>query len=240
MRRAVRALGYAPLVFNDLEELLPLREGLLRCAAVCLGLPHYPAEVQAWVRAARSVVAAGAPMLFLTRENPLKAPGALRCAEGDLVLAAPTCFADVHNGLKSFLTQHSMAPAITGLTWGAYRFVPARESVVFDDIEVHLRPVDFELALEFFHNTNRVLSRDWLRTMASGLIPDAGGRWLDASVARLRTHLGLATFEGCEWQLSSIRYGGFKLSRHHGRKTAKPVVIPDGIEQCEASSALSG
>ncbi|WP_345539745.1 hypothetical protein [Variovorax defluvii] len=240
LRRAIRALGHAPLVFNDIEELLPLREGLPRCAAVCLGLPHYPADLQAWVRAARNVVTSGVPMLFLTRENPLKAPGSLRCAEGDLVLAAPTCFADVHNGLQAFFTQHAIPCGSTGLAWGGYRFVPSRESVVFDDIEIHLRPLDFELALEFFHNTNRVLSRDWLRSMAAGVVPEAGGRWLDASVARLRTQLGLATFEGCEWQLSSIRYGGFKLSRTHGRKTAQPVAMPESMPQREPYSALSG
>ena len=240
MRRAVLALGHTPLVFNDLDELLPLRESLLRCSALCLGLPHEPSEIQAWVRAARSVVAAGVPLLFLTRENPMKAPGVLRCAEGDLVLAAPSCFADVYGGLKAFLTQHSIAAGTAGLTWGEYRFVPSRESVVFDDSEICLRPLDFELALEFFHNINRVLSRDWLRSMVFDLVPDTGGRWLDSGVARLRSQLGLAAFEGCEWQLGSIRYGGFKLSRFHGKKTAKPAMAAECVTpQREASPALS-
>ena len=40
LRRAVRALGHAPLLFNDAEELLPLRGGLQRCAAAS----HWPCE----------------------------------------------------------------------------------------------------------------------------------------------------------------------------------------------------
>ena len=239
LRRAVLALGHAPLVFNHLDELLPLHESLSRCSAACLGLPHDPAEVQAWVRAARGVVAAGVPLLFLARENPMKAPGVLRCTEGDLVLAAPASFADVYGGLKAFLAQHGIATGTTGLTWGDYRFVPSKESVLFDDSEICLRPLDFELALEFFHNINRVLSRDWLRSMMAGLVPDAGGRWLDSGVARLRSQLGLAAFEGCEWQLGSIRYGGFKLSRFHGKKTARPVIAPEGAPRRQASPALS-
>ena len=220
LRRAIRALGHTPLVFNDLEELAPLRGSLLRCSALCLGLPLEPADLQTWVRAARSVVPADVPLLFLTRENPLRTPGALRCGAGDLVLAAPACFADVYNGLKEFLAQHGIAATNTELAWGGYRFVPSSESVLFDDNEIHMRPLDFELALEFFHNVNCVLSREWLRTMVSGLVRDAGGRWLDASVTRLRNQLGLTGFEGCEWQLSSIRYGGFKLGRNYGRKNS--------------------
>ena len=42
MRRAIRALGHAPLVFNDLEELSQLRGKLLRCSALCVGLPPNP------------------------------------------------------------------------------------------------------------------------------------------------------------------------------------------------------
>lgn len=238
MRRAIRALGHAPLVFNDLEELIPLRGKLLRCSALCVGLPSNPLEQQAWIRAARSLIDPDVPLLFLARENPVKAAETLRCTAGDLVLAAPLSFADVYKGMKAFFAQHGLAADASCLEWGAYRFVPSRESVVLDGLEISMRPLDFELALEFFHNIDRVLSRDWLRTMASGLAPETGGRWLDASVGRLRSQLGLIAFHGCEWKLSTIRYAGFKLSRSPGKKTNSLVTLSARDLKFEASPAV--
>lgn len=238
MRRAIRALGHAPLVFNDLEELAPLRGSQLRCSALCVGLPPNPLEQQAWIRAARNLIGPGVPLLFLARENPLKATESLRCTAGDLVLAAPASFADVYKGMKAFFTQHALGTDDSGLEWGGYRFVPSRETVVIDGLEISMRPLDFELALEFFHNIDRVLSRDWLRTMASGLAPETGGRWLDASVGRLRSQLGLIAFHGCEWKLSTIRYAGFKLSRSPGKRAPGLVTLSTRNLMLEASPVL--
>ncbi len=238
MRRTIRALGHAPLVFNDLEELLPLRGSLLRCSALCVGLPQNPLEQQAWIRAARSLVAPGVPLLFLARENPVKAAETLRCSAGDVVLAAPTSFADVYKGMRAFFAQHGLAAEDAGLEWGGYRFLPSKESVVLDGTEIGMRPLDFELALEFFHNIEHVLSREWLRIMAAGLAPETGGRWLDASVGRLRIQLGLIAFHGCEWKLSTIRYAGFKLSRSPGKKAPRLVTLSAREPQREASPVL--
>ncbi len=118
MRRAVRALGHAPLVFNDLEELLPLRGSPLRCSALCVGLPQNPLEQQAWIRAARSLVDPGVPLLLLAPENPVKAAETLRCSAGDVVLAAPLSFADVYKGMMAFFAQHGIAAEDAGLEWG--------------------------------------------------------------------------------------------------------------------------
>lgn len=93
--------------------------------------------------------------------------------------------------------------------------------MVVDGAEISLRPAGFELALEFFHNVDRVLSRDWLRAMTAGMATDASSRWIDANVARLRSHLGLASFHGGEWRLNNVRYAGYKLSKQHGKKHPK-------------------
>ena len=113
MRRAIRALGHAPLVFNDLEELSQLRGKLLRCSALCVGLPPNPGDQQLWVRAARSLIGRDVPLLFLARENPVKATETLRCTAGDVVLAAPISFADVHKGMKAYNDALSLERANT-------------------------------------------------------------------------------------------------------------------------------
>lgn len=214
MRRAVRALGHAPLVF----DLLLLRGTRPRCAMMCLGLPPDHIDLRTWVHKARSVVGAKVPVLFVTRENLLKALQMLGSVEGDSVLVAPSSFAEIYNGLGEFMAQHGLPTTGAGLSWDHYLFVPSQKSVMVDGAEINLRPAEFELALEFFHNVDRVLSRDWLRAMTSGMAPDASSRWIDANVARLRSQLGLASFHGGEWRLNNVRYAGYKLSRDHGRK----------------------
>jgi len=227
VRRAVRALGHTPLVFNSMEELLLLRGAPLRCSAMCLGSPPDTTDLRVWVRNARSMVAADVPLLFLTRDNLLKDIEALSCVEGDQILAAPTSFADVYNALEAFLAEHELPTAGRGLEWDGFRFMPSLESVMVDGTEIWLKPLEFELALEFFHNVDRVLSRDWLRGMASGVAPSASGRWLDASVGRLRSQLGLASLHGCEWKLSNVSHAGFKLSKDHGKKGARASAVPE-------------
>ncbi len=71
-----------------------------------------------------------------------------------------------------------------------------------------------------------------------GLAPETGGRWLDASVGRLRSQLGLIAFHGCEWKLSTIRYAGFKLSRSPGKKAPRLVTLSARDLKLEASPVL--
>jgi DNA-binding response OmpR family regulator len=221
MRRAVRALGHAPLVFDKLEELLLLRGAHARCAMMCLGLPPDHVDLRTWVYKARSVVGAEVPVLFVTRENLLKALQTLGSVEGDSVLVAPSSFAEIYNGLGEFMAQHALPTTGEGLSWDHYLFIPSQKSVMVDGAEINLRPAEFELALEFFHNVDRVLSRDWLLAMTSGMAPDASSRWIDANVARLRSHLGLASIHGGGWRLNNVRYAGYKLSKEHGKKHTK-------------------
>jgi DNA-binding response OmpR family regulator len=130
-------------------------------------------------------------------------------------------------GLLIIGDAHELARALpttgAGLSWDHYLFIPSQKSVMVDGAEINLRPAEFELDLEFFHNVDRVLSRDWLRAMTSGMVPDASSRWIDANVARLRSHLGLASLHGGEWRLNNVRYAGYKLSREHGKKHPKVV-----------------
>ncbi len=225
MRRAVRALGHAPLVFDNLEELMLMRGTRARCSLMCLGLPPDHIDLHTWVQKARSVVGASVPVLFVTRENLLKALQSLGSVEGDSLLVAPSSFAEVYNALCTFMAQHGVHTIGSGLSWDQYVFIPSQVSVMIDGTEISLGPVEFELALEFFHNVDRVLSRDWLRAMTSGMFPDAPSRWIDANVARLRSNLGLASFKAGEWRLHNVRYAGYKLSKDHGKKQPKTLSV---------------
>ena len=213
MRRTIRALGHAPLIFEDLQELLFMPAASLRCSAMCIGLPRRRADQSKWISGARNAVGPGVPLLLLTRENLLKPLQSLSCDEGHLLVAAPSSFSDVYVGLEGCMVRHALPPTGPGLTWGDYRFMPSIKTVIVDREEIRLSPLEFELALEFFHNVDQVLTRQWLVSMASGLAPSASGRWLNACIARLREKLHLGGARGSEWRLVHIRGQGYKLSR---------------------------
>ncbi|WP_082517563.1 winged helix-turn-helix domain-containing protein [Variovorax sp. Root318D1] len=213
MRRTIRAFGHAPLIFEDLQELLFLPTASLRCSAMCIGLPRRRADLATWISGARNAVGPNVPLLFLTRENLLKPLESLGCNEIDLLVAAPSSFSDVYVGLEGCMARHALAPTGPGLEWGGYRFKPSTKSVMVDEEEIRLSPLEFELALEFFHNVGQVLSRQYLLTMASSLAPSESGRWLNACIARLRDKLNLGVSRGCEWRLVHIRGQGYRLSR---------------------------
>ena len=222
MRRTIRAFGHAPLVFEDLQELLFLPTASLRCSAMCIGLPRRRADLPRWISGARNAVGPNVPRHFLTRENLLKPLQSLGCEEGDLLVAAPSSFSDVYVGLEGCMARHALAPTGPGLEWGGYRFKPSTKSVMVDEEEIHLSPLEFELALEFFHNVGQVLPRQYLLGMVSALAPSASGRWLNACIARLRDKLNLGVSRGCEWRLVHLRGLGYRLSR------SGPVVAKKG------------
>jgi len=213
MRRTIRALGHAPLIFEDPQELLFLHNASLRCSAVCIGVPRRRVDLPHWIRGARNAVGPDVPLLFLTRDNLLKPIESLACSERDLLVAAPSSFADVYLGLQGCMARHSLAATGPGLEWGDYRFVPSKQTVFLDEEEIKLPPLDFELALEFFHNIDRVLTRQWLIGMAASLAPESTGRWVSACVSRLRDKLDLAGGRGCEWRLVHVRGLGYKLTQ---------------------------
>jgi DNA-binding response OmpR family regulator len=213
MRRAIRAFGHAPLVFDDLQELLFLPPASLRCTAMCIGLPRGLPDLRSWVRGARNAVGPGVPLFLITHHSSPRQFRSLGSDESDLLAAAPLSFSDVYLGLRGCMARHAMAPVRPGLAWGPFRFVPATESVIVDDEEIKLSALEFELALEFFHRIGQVLARSYLLSVASSLSPGGSGAWLNDCIEVLSDKLDLRPSRGCEWLLAPVRSQGYRLTR---------------------------
>lgn len=194
MRRAIRGLGHAPLVFTEVDELLCVERGLQRCKLMCFGLPPDGQHLRELIAACREIVGPEVPIMFVAsplNSRALKELGRIRPNE---MLATPSSFAEVYNALEGFMIRHRLPLSEEGLVWGPYRFFPACALVTFSGTEVWLNAAEFELALEFFHNIGRPLSLDWLRSMVPKSSSRGWARWLDTKVEALRHQLAL---EGC-------------------------------------------
>jgi DNA-binding response OmpR family regulator len=94
-------------------------------------------------------------------------------------------------------------------TFGEFTFEPLSEIVSDGQDRVQLTSKEFELALVFFRNLHRPLSRAYLLESVWGRNPDLPTRTLDAHVSRLRLKLNLRPERG--YRLAPVYSYGYRL-----------------------------
>eukprot|EP01030_Chromulinospumella_sphaerica_P015127 gene15127-14927_t len=82
------------------------------------------------------------------------------------------------------------------LIFGPYRFFPESRSIEISGKPVELKNREYDLALFLFQNMGRLLSRDHLKEILWGQVPDVMSRSLDTHISRLRTQLDLRPANG--------------------------------------------
>jgi DNA-binding response OmpR family regulator len=93
-----------------------------------------------------------------------------------------------------------------------YTFEPSTRSVSLDGRPIDLTEREYELALFFFRNAGRVVSRGHILEILWGLKQtDVQTRTVDTHVSRLRKKLGLGGTSG--WQLTAVYQHGYRLAR---------------------------
>lgn len=97
------------------------------------------------------------------------------------------------------------------MVWGDYRFVMnGRHLVVHKDREIHLQPLQFDLAITLFGNMGHVVPRGLLmRSLWTGSTQSSRSRALDVCIARVRQCLGLRQENG--FSLLSVYGRGYRL-----------------------------
>jgi DNA-binding response OmpR family regulator len=95
--------------------------------------------------------------------------------------------------------------------FGRYSFDRIHSMVSVDGGEVQVTQKEFTLALLFFQNTNRALSRAYLLETVWGSKPDLQTRTLDAHVSRIRAKLGLRPEAG--YRLAPVYSHGYRLEK---------------------------
>lgn len=95
--------------------------------------------------------------------------------------------------------------------YGARAFDLIAHSVTINGTVVPATAKEFALALLFFRNLGRPLSRAHLMEAVWGRLLDQGSRTLDAHISQIRSHLGLVPENGL--RLGAIYGFGYKLER---------------------------
>jgi hypothetical protein len=207
-RRVLRSLGYAPLVFTNLDELTAMGADATTLDMLYLGnMPATDSKGREVLEGVRVVIGPNVPVLRAglnrARAKPQGVvPGRLRS------------FSDYYKLILSFLDASCGLESVRSrLLWGPYTFDPLNTTVTFAGQTVQLDDVAFEITLELFFNAGRTLANKRLKQMLS-LDRTAFGQgedYLTRTIADLATKLRLSGAYG--WRLETLGPDGYRLSR---------------------------
>jgi DNA-binding response OmpR family regulator len=114
--------------------------------------------------------------------------------------------------VEAILRRAGLArPQAPTVSFGPYLFDRAEESVSLHGEPVKLTAKEFALALAFFENLSRPLSRTWLLETVWGTTADIESRTLDAHVSKIRSKLNLRAESG--YRLLPVYSYGYRLER---------------------------
>lgn len=167
---------------------------------------------------------AGTPVLMLTsRADDADVVLGLEAGADDYVVKPlmPDIFLA---RVEAILRRARLArPQATTLSFGNYVFDRAEESVSIKGQPVKLTAKEFALALAFFENLSRPLSRTWLLETVWGTTADIESRTLDAHVSKIRSKLNLRAESG--YRLLPVYSYGYRLE---GTESAVHPAVADG------------
>lgn len=104
------------------------------------------------------------------------------------------------------------------LEFGELRIDSHTRTVHRNGAPVKLTTKDFDLAVLFFRNIGRLLSRAYIREAVWGPRATLTSRTLDTHVSRIRVRLGLKSENG--WELSAMYRHGYRLQQLGRRRSA--------------------
>ncbi|RJF99640.1 response regulator transcription factor [Noviherbaspirillum saxi] len=97
------------------------------------------------------------------------------------------------------------------LQYGPFRFHTNKTLVTRDRMSVELTQKEFELALLFFRNLDRPLSRAFIQETVWSREPDIPSRTMDTHISRIRSKLGLRPENG--FRLAPVYSYGYRLEQ---------------------------
>ena len=103
------------------------------------------------------------------------------------------------------------ATKVPVLKMGAYEIDTQQRQISRKGQAVPLSEKEYSLAVLFFHNTGRLLSRDHILETVWGIRPGIPTRTVDTHVSRLRQKLGLKPEHG--WRLKGVYHHGYRLDQ---------------------------
>lgn len=206
-----RDAGYRPTGFSRSSALLSaLRRDTFDLMVLDWNLPDRSGlEVIGWVRLN---IDPPPPMLLVTsRTDDADVVAGLEAGADDYLTKpiSPTVLAARIAALlrRAYPGRNDHGVA----TYAGLTFDPALSAVVVRGETVTLTAREFSLALMFFRNLHRALSRSYLTESAWGSDPDLNSRSLDMHVSRVRSKLGLRPENG--FRLTPVYSYGYRLEQ---------------------------
>jgi DNA-binding response OmpR family regulator len=173
-----------------------------------LACPRDPAVFQPLIAQVRKILRGRMPLILSACKSQFRVISILHADTSSSVVHAPYSFEDTYRLLEVELRRRRVPVADRVLEWQGYRFVLDQDHVELAGVPIKLRPREFDLAVAFFRNVNRLLTREWLTANVWGKIEEGGpiSRSLDVSVSGIRRKLGLRS------RLQAIWGQGYQLS----------------------------
>ena len=230
MRRILRSLGYAPLVFTSVEELAALGSGASKLRALFAGgHPIDIAERDSKLLAdIRVVIGPRVPVLYCPLGN---APRAIYQGVADEVVPdSSQHFVDLCIAVSEFLESHGLRSLPPLLRWEGYAFDLLRSAVSFAGTEVRLAPLSFDTALALFYNAGRTVTPERLES----ILPSGRARPSNPPFGKIVHGLQVSLELGCGhgWDLEIEPCSGYRLFRSsHDAGAGYPVdSLPGPLE----------
>ena len=207
-RRVLRSLGYAPLVFTNLDELAEMGVGATTLDMLYLGnMPVTDSKGREVLEGVRASIGPDVPVLHAGLHQDI------RPKSRGVSASPPRSFSDYYRLILSFLNACRFEGARPHLSWGSYAFDPLGRTVAFAGRTVRLEPAAFDVALEFFFYAGRTLTTKRLKQVmhfekaALRLKED----YLACTITTLKTELCLSGVHG--WALETVESVGYRLIR---------------------------
>ncbi|WP_343737557.1 response regulator transcription factor [Achromobacter sp.] len=196
IQQVLTAAGYACTSYHQSRDLLAaLRTETYDLVLLDWHLPDIDGDdVVRWLR---THIGARIPVIFLTN----------RSAEDDLVeglragaddyIVKPMRPLELLARVAALLRRSQIAePVDQTIEVARYRVDPAARAISLDDVAIPLAPKEFELALLFFRNVGRLMSRDVLAECVWNREIPATSRTLDTHLSNIRQKLQLRPQHG--------------------------------------------
>ncbi|WP_292934254.1 response regulator transcription factor [Noviherbaspirillum sp.] len=219
---------------SDREQVELIRQELTRVGHVCEafryspGLPaeldqaHFDAIVLDWhesgstgLRILQSIAdeaQAGRPVLLLApRSSEDQLVEALGCGANDYLIK-PIRRGELLVRMQVLLKRaYPETQESEQLHFGPFAFEPGRSRITRSGITLEVTQKEFELALLFFRNLGRPLSRAYILEKIWSRDADIPSRTIDTHVSRVRTKLGLRPENG--FRLLPVYSYGYQLEQ---------------------------
>ncbi len=209
IQQVLTAAGYACTSYHQSRDLLAaLRTEIFDLVLLDWHLPDIDGDdVVRWLRAN---IGARIPVIFLTnRSSEDDLVEGLRAGADDYIVK-PMRPLELLARVAALLRRSQIAePADAVFEVARYRIDPAARAISLDGVPISLAPKEFELALLFFRNVGRLMSRDVLAECVWNREIPATSRTLDTHLSNIRQKLQLRPQHGV--RLTSSYALGYRL-----------------------------